>query len=379
MSSKRVLSLMLAMVVSLFASLGLAADQGKASAKKDAAARAKADNQSAEQEAKAPRLTIVEPIKDFGTVPKGDKLDWAFVIKNTGSADLQVLAARPSCGCTVADFDKVIKPGQSGKVTAHVDTTNFVGPISKTVTVETNDMNTPSSNLTINAVVKSYVEAYPAGFLRYMLLQGELDTQSFTLYSDEEEPFQIQSFDVPAEYIKVSYAKIEKPEEMIKAGRFGQNQYKVSVTVGGPTAPVGPLAERVRIKTNSKYQPEYYFSVTGLVRPAFGTEPTAVNFGEVAPTDAAAVRTVRLHTNNTKAPGSFTVNRAESSTNLVTAEVMPSAAPGDYQVALKVAKDAKPGDINGTVKIYTNDKSNPVVTLPISGTIKTAATVGNSK
>jgi hypothetical protein len=44
-----------------------------------------------------------------------------------------------------------------------------------------------------------------------------------------------------------------------------------------------------------------------------------------------------------------------------------------------VAKDAKPGDINGTVKIYTNDKTNPVVTLPISGTIKAGATVGSVK
>src|SRR5260370_664393 len=36
---------------------------------------------------KAPRLTIVEPVKDYGTVPKGDKLDWAFEIKNTGDSD----------------------------------------------------------------------------------------------------------------------------------------------------------------------------------------------------------------------------------------------------------------------------------------------------
>ena len=36
-------------------------------------------------------------------------------------------------GCTVADFDKVIKPGKSGKVHANVDTTGFAGPIAKAV------------------------------------------------------------------------------------------------------------------------------------------------------------------------------------------------------------------------------------------------------
>ena len=86
-----------------------------------------------EAEAKTPRLTVVEPIKDFGTVAKGEKLKWTFTVKNTGTADLEILAARPACGCTVAEFDKVIKPGQSGKVVSAVDTASFSGPIAKTI------------------------------------------------------------------------------------------------------------------------------------------------------------------------------------------------------------------------------------------------------
>src|SRR5689334_6062366 len=69
-------------------------------------------------EAKSPRLTLTEPIKDFGTVAKGEKLDWSFEVKNTGTTDLEIIAAKPTCGCTVADFTKLIKPGQAGKVTA---------------------------------------------------------------------------------------------------------------------------------------------------------------------------------------------------------------------------------------------------------------------
>ena len=103
-----------------------------------------AEEKKATETAKAPRLTLVEPLKDFGTVPKGTKIDWSFEVKNTGTSDLEIISAKPTCGCTVADFDKVIKPGQTGKVTAHVDTTAFAGPISKTVTLETNDPSTPT-------------------------------------------------------------------------------------------------------------------------------------------------------------------------------------------------------------------------------------------
>src|ERR1041385_2705191 len=189
MSSKRFLTVAMA---GLFAVSALAADSKKVTAAKDTEgankpAAVEAAKAASADEEKAPRLTIVEPVKDYGTVPKGDKLEWGFVVKNTGNADLQIISAKPGCGCTVADFDKVIKPGETGKVTAHVDTTAFAGPISKSVTLETNDPNTPTAQLTLHAIVKPYVEAYPAGFVRFNLLQGDADSQTATLYSEEDE------------------------------------------------------------------------------------------------------------------------------------------------------------------------------------------------
>lgn len=377
MSSKRFLVLTMAALFALVASFALAADGQKSSAKakkddSEPAAKASTATAAAPGDAdKAPRLTIVEPVKDYGTVPKGDKLDWAFVVKNTGDADLQIIAAKPGCGCTVADFDKVIKPGESGKVTAHVDTTAFAGPIAKSVTLETNDPNTPTAQLTIHAIVKPYVEAYPAGFVRFNLLQGDADVQSVTIYSEEDAPFEIKNIEVPNDYIKATFQKIEKKEEMApNVGRPGQNQYRVNITVGGPDAHIGPLADKIRIITNSKHQPEYMVSVSGVVRPTFRVDPAGINFGEVAPSDSAAVRSILLHSNDTKTPERFVVTKAESSIANVMTSIKPGANKGDYEVTLQVAKDAKPGDIDGTVKIYTSDKMNPVVTVPVKGTVK---------
>ena len=343
------------------------------------AEEAKPAKATEEKQAAAPRLTIVEPVKDFGVVPKGDKLDWTFEIKNTGDTDLQIIAAKPGCGCTVADFDKVIKPGATGKVTAHVDTTNFAGPIAKTVSVETNDPSTPSATLTIHATVKPYVEAAPVGFLRYNLLQGDAQTQSLTLYSEEDEPFEITKIEVPADYVKVTQSKIADEKARVQAGKAGQNQYKLDVTVGGPDAKIGPLADKIHIITNSKHQPDYFVSVTGVVRPSVRLDPTAVNFGEVAPSDSAATRTVYIRTGNLQSPDSFNVTKAESAVPGVSASFKPTANKGEYEVTLQVAKDAKPGDLKGNVKIYTNDKVNSVITVPVAGTVKTAAATAASK
>lgn len=361
MSSKRTV-IVASLLATVLAFPGVAAET-KAKAKKTTEAAATE---------KAPRLTIVEPVKEFGTVAKGEKLDWSFVVKNTGTSDLQIIAARPACGCTVADFDKVIKPGQSGKVSAHVDTTAFAGPISKTVTLETNDPSTPSSLLTIHATVQPFVEAYPAGFVRYNLLQGDAETQTVTLYSEEEAPFEIKSIDVPpGGWARATYEKIEKDENRAQnVGRPGQNQYKVNITVGGPDAKLGPLADKIRIVTNSKHQPEYFVSISGVIRPTFRVEPTVLNFGEVAPTDAAATRSVVFQSNDLRQPERFAVTKVESTVPGIATSFKPGANKGNFEITLQVDKSAKPGDIDGAVKIYTTDTANPVISVPVRGTIK---------
>jgi hypothetical protein len=62
----------------------------------------------------APKIEIGQETKDMGTVAKGQVIEADFVIKNMGGSDLIISDARPSCGCTVSSFDKVVKPGAEG-------------------------------------------------------------------------------------------------------------------------------------------------------------------------------------------------------------------------------------------------------------------------
>ncbi|MCM2314097.1 MAG: DUF1573 domain-containing protein [Thermoanaerobaculia bacterium] len=329
-----------------------------------------AQQKSADASAAKPKITLVEPVKDFGTVPKGQMLDWSFVIKNTGTADLEIKSANPTCGCTVADFDKLIKPGQSGKITAHVDTTNFSGPISKAVTIQSNDPETPAAQVSIAATVKPYVEAYPAGFVRYTLLQGEEQTQSVTLYSEDEAPFEILSVTTPGEWVKVKHSKIALDSERIKAGRAGQNQYKVDVTVGGSTTPVGPLTDKIVFKTNSKFQPEYRLSLSGVVRPTYIVAPSVVNFGEVSTEMGQAERVITVQSNNRAQMDAFKVSKVESNIPGITAEAKSTDQAGIFEVSVKVVKGTKPGEFDGKLKIFTSDPIKPTTEIPVRGMVK---------
>ena len=320
------------------------------------------------QVTEGPRLTIVEPKKDFGTVAKGEKLSWSFVLKNTGSQDLEITNVQPACGCTVAEYDKVIKAGETGTVHATVNTQTFTGPISKSISIRTNDPDAASAQLMIHAVVRPYVEADPAGFVRYSILQGEVGTEYVTLYSEEDEPFEIVGVELPGEWVKVEYAEASADERTPK-GKRGNNQYRVKVTVGGPTAPVGPLVDKITIVTNSQHQPEYELSLSGIIRPAYSVRPTVVNFGDVD-SGAGTARTVILSSNHKDAPGSFKVEKVETSQpGLFVAETRETGA-GTYEVIVKIRDGAKAGSAKGDLMIYTSDIANPVTTVPMVANIK---------
>ncbi|HUO85312.1 MAG TPA: DUF1573 domain-containing protein [Thermoanaerobaculia bacterium] len=321
------------------------------------------------QDAKAPRLTLVDPLKDFGQVAKGEKLDWAFTIKNTGTADLEIQKVQPACGCTVAEYDKVIKPGETGKVHATVDTAAFTGPISKTVSIMSNDLDNPSAVITIKALIKPFVDAHPAGFLRYSLLQGEVGRESVVIYSEEEEPFEVIGVNVPGEWVRADVVKLEDAQR-VKVGRPGQHQYRIDVTVGGPTAPVGPLVDKLKIVTNSKHQPEYQLSLSGIIRPSYMVAPSVVNFGEVSPGEPTAVRSLILTSNDRTNPDAFTVEKVESDNPNLTVETVATGVPGRHEVVLRLKDGVPTGTFKGEVRIHTTDLAKPVTTVPVTGTIK---------
>ena len=91
-----------------------------------------------------PRAVPIAPIHDFEVVAKGEVLVHDFEIRNDGDEPLLIENVRPACGCTVADFDKQIAPGQTGRIHAEMETTDFYGPISKSIAVYTSDVENPS-------------------------------------------------------------------------------------------------------------------------------------------------------------------------------------------------------------------------------------------
>lgn len=76
---------------------------------------------------------------DFGQIKEGERVACLFTFTNTGTSNLVVNSAIPSCGCTVTKFSgKPVEPGKTGTIAVKFDTTDRSGRQTKTITVKSN-------------------------------------------------------------------------------------------------------------------------------------------------------------------------------------------------------------------------------------------------
>jgi len=91
---------------------------------------------------------------DFGSISQGTPVSHTFEVENTGQQPLKIEHVKPSCGCTVADYTKEpIAPGEKGFVTATYNAKGL-GMFTKSLTVRTNEEETPIMMLRIKGEVK---------------------------------------------------------------------------------------------------------------------------------------------------------------------------------------------------------------------------------
>ncbi len=78
---------------------------------------------------------------DYGTITKGGDGLSQFTFTNRGNAPLLLSNVRASCGCTVPEWPREpVAPGQKGVIKVKYNT-NIVGSFNKTITVNSNALN----------------------------------------------------------------------------------------------------------------------------------------------------------------------------------------------------------------------------------------------
>lgn len=110
-----------------------------------------------------PRIAFQTTLFDFGKAAAGELAKHTYYFTNTGTERLVLSGVHPSCGCTAAaDWTREVEPGGFGQIPIQLSTTSFNGPISKSITVASNDKLQPTVFLQIRGTVWKPIEITPA-------------------------------------------------------------------------------------------------------------------------------------------------------------------------------------------------------------------------
>lgn len=327
-----------------------------------AASTAPAAAAAADSGAPHGKAVVTEPIKEAGSVAKGDKVTEDFEIRNDGPAPLTISDVKASCGCTVASFDKTIPPGKSGKVHVVVDTVTFTGPIAKGVTVYTDDPTNPRIELTVRAKVDPYIEVKP-GYARYVTVRGEPKEGTIvqTLYATDGAPMDIVKVDSPFPYLTVSFREAQEGERLpdVKA-----KQWRVETLLSND-APIGPIAGYVTVHTTHAKQKLVEIPVSGFVRPVMAITPPKGDFGKIVvkePIHQAfdvrnfATEPIKVLSIDPLGPG-------------MEAKLQPLQDGREYAVRLTISPTIPKGPFHSKLVLHTDSSRMPLLELDLTGNV----------
>jgi hypothetical protein len=312
-----------------------------------------------------PKLEVPEKILDLGTVAKGDVVEANFKLVNEGSESLVVKSVRPTCGCTVADYDREIAAGGSGWVKAKLDTGDFSGPVSKSILVMTNDPQDPTVSLVIKAEVKPYVEVLPRPLIRFNALAHEQLSQKVTIVSgDGERNFKVKGVDSNVPYVKASVRQL--PEEEWIPVRPGP-QYEVALSLADD-APMGPVNAQLSVHTDHPKAPTVPIKVYGVVRALLHVTPPQIQFGTIEASSNPGRNVIVI--NNRTGGEAVKVTSAEVTDSAFDATVSAIEEGRRYQVTVTVKPDADPGTRDALLKLSTTDPEFAELTVPVRANIR---------
>lgn len=221
--------------------------------------------------APAPSAVVHNATYDFGDVYKGEVISQLFLVRNEGDAELRIESVTAGCGCSVADSDRVIAPGQEGKAYLQVKTASQTGPITKIATLHTNDPLQPNIVLTVTANVLTSGDGGP---VKGLVLRSGLHIGPIFLSPDSTAGIRVAEgrigkaeFNVTVERGNLKILRIEARHFTSRIETLQEGKSYKLVFESNPASAPGSLSESARVLTDSDALPYFLVNLNATVMP----------------------------------------------------------------------------------------------------------------
>jgi hypothetical protein len=303
-----------------------------------------------------PRLVIDEPVHDFGAVEQGERVEHTFRLGNRGDADLRVEHVKSSCGCTVAVAPATdISPGEVGQVSVSLETVRVAGRTTKTVTVYTNDPETPVAGLTLTGQVLTDLAISPNPVYLGRLHRGEPGGREVLITPGR----------AGTSYVVTGVEHSNPALRATLEPRSDGPGQRLLIEVD-PGAPLGRLSEQLRLRTTSPRTPEMTLGVLGSVEGDVSVLPPQVTFG-ITRADESPERELVIRSRGARP---LAVTKVSVPEDIVTYRLEATREGVEYQLTLRLRHGLPPGKVEGAIEILTDHPDEDRLVVPLYAIIR---------
>ncbi|HOB76065.1 MAG TPA: DUF1573 domain-containing protein [Phycisphaerae bacterium] len=288
----------------------------------------------------------------------GQTVEYAFVVHNDGQGVLKILEVRPTCGCTVAEYDKEIPPGGQGKIMTKLNTANINQEVVKVIHVKTNDPKAAQLSLQLKGKVKARVSLEPLNGAHFGQLGPTTPTERVVkLTNNTPTPLKLEAAPIPQQ-TPFTYELKEVEEGKV---------FEVKVALDRSKLREGPNYSQLILKTNIEEQPQVLVPANVYYPPIIQVQP-GTSIAVSTPVTGNFSRRITL----TRNEGPMQIKQVTSDNPAIKVEAAPAPLPATSPAGTPIMLQRVPNQVwNLTVNIDEGWEPPTPTTKPYEITVKT--------
>jgi hypothetical protein len=324
-----------------------------------------------------PKIRFDRTEHDYGSARQNEKKTTTFKVSNVGGATLHV-SVRGDCGCTGVTISREgpggpkadLEPGQDATISVTFDTFRFVGPLTKSIHVMSDDPAARETGIKLKIDVSAGIVLAPQHFFFNMVLAGAKPTSTVEVKWRDGigKTFKITSVDTTEMRLNGTPTDV-KPEFKIEPFDAAPwHGYKVTMHFSEPP-PIGMLTGNAILKTDDPDTPKLSALVGGSVSGKVVISQVRTSFGMVEQGKGAMLSVLVRPFDATIDLGKVT---ATSQKGLVKVRMVNADEPqmkGVWKLEVELPKDAAIGAVDDVIDLTTEVKGEEKTTISVSGTV----------
>jgi hypothetical protein len=319
-----------------------------------------------------PALKIANAEIDLGSILDVDKKKFTIEFTNAGDGVLVINRVQPSCGCTAAKPNKTeYMPGESGVVEGEYDPRGKEGPQAKTITLFTNDPETPSAVVTFKSVVEPLVKIEPK-VLNFGKVDKTLGKSMFVTFTSAADGFEATMATVSDDRFQTSVVKSEEVE--LSGKKFRRSTVEVKLA---PGATVGRGTSTVAVRTNEPRADLLNVQVVAEVTGELEVKPSPATLGNL-PAGQPFESKITLRSKSGKPVKVKGVELRRPNNLGLETSIESNEYNTIHTVTIKGVAPQRSGAMQGEIAVMTEEPGEEEIKIPFYGFIRLSP-AGNSQ